>query len=92
MGDMDVSMRKMVLEYLFDDLAILFVATTRAVIMDGLDFVRERRATARLYKVLPIRIIRVETLGHKMGFDLRAIHENPSHFGRTGIDNQSHTL
>ena len=47
---------------------------------------------AYLYKVLHRRIIRVEALGHKMCFDLMAIHENPSHFGRAGIDNQSHSL
>ena len=57
-----------------------------------------RRDESRLYRVddifkaLPIRIIRVEALGHKMGFDLMTLHENPSHFGRTGVDDQSHAV
>ena len=90
MGDVDVGIGEMVLEDCFDDLAILFVTATRTVIMDGLDSVWQRRAMVHFYKTLFFGIIWVESFGIETLFDNVPIQENPFHFGRASIDNQSH--
>ena len=55
-----------------------------------------RRDESRLYKVddifkaLPFGIIRVETFGLETLFDNVPVHQDPFHFGRTGVDDEPH--